>query len=123
MTSNFIHFAGLNLRGFSRDAIYSSEEFPKIIVTVNADIFVSANKNKELAKIIEDNFGTIDGQIPFLFASKLSEKNGNNLEKISGSDFVIELLERAALEDKRIFMLGGNTRVKSNCCREIKGKI
>lgn len=77
----------------------------KFIITVNSEITVCANENDRLRNIIDRNIGTLDGQIPFLFARL--RYPGKKIEKISGSDLIYILSGFASDNKMRIFLLGG----------------
>ena len=80
--------------------------FVKIIVTVNAEFIIHANKDPEFNKLIAENFGTFDGQIPYILA-KRKFKNVF-FEKISGSSFIYDICEFSKKNNKKVFLLGGH---------------
>jgi len=77
-----------------------------MIVTVNAYFIAIAHKNERFARIINSNYATFDGKIPFLIARLLARPRNAPIEKISGSDLVPRLLQEAGSAGKRVFMLG-----------------
>lgn len=74
------------------------------VVTPNVDHVVQAEQSDELTSAYEDaSLSLVDGQ-PLVWLSRLL---GQPLpEKISGSDFVPLLMDRAAREGWRVFLLG-----------------
>ena len=77
----------------------------KLLVTVNAEAIVRAQKEKRLAQIINNNYASIDGQIP-LWLYKLKHKN-IKIEKLSGSDLIYDISNFAEHNNLQIFLLGG----------------
>ncbi len=100
-----IEFANLKFRGLTKEILLKEEKDLKIIITVNADFIATANKNQRFQKLINDNYATFDGQIPYFLAKR---KNYNvYFEKISGSDFIYNICEYSKNNNKRVFLLGG----------------
>ena len=106
-----IRFANLTFRGLHRKGILQPSEHLKLIVTVNAEIIVEANRNPRFAKIINENIATLDGQWPFILARLRIRRR--DIEKISGSDFVYEICETAAARRHRVFLLGAIPEVNA----------
>lgn len=101
-----VRFAGLAFRGATRSAIQNRKERFAAIITVNADFIVTAHENGRFARIIEENYATFDGQVPYALARWFGRPKGCAIEKLSGSELVPALLEEAAANQKRVFMLG-----------------
>nr|WP_235699748.1 WecB/TagA/CpsF family glycosyltransferase [Aliivibrio fischeri] len=55
--------------------------------------------------LINSNYSTFDGQIPFFFAKLITRKN---IEKISGSDLIYDILNVSKSNKKKVFLLGDN---------------
>ena len=100
-----IWFANLIIRGLSLESILNFNDGLKFIITVNSEIAVLANEEERLKKIINENWSTFDGQVPFLFAKLMYPKM--RIEKISGSDLIYTLSEYAAKNQLKVFLLGG----------------
>src|SRR3989337_3018858 len=100
-----IHFADLDFKGLMKNDLLREERSLKVIVTVSAEFIVRAHKNDRFRKIINDNFATFDGQIPYLMA-KL-QNHGLYFERISGSDLIYDIARFARAIRKRVFLLGG----------------
>lgn len=75
------------------------------LVFVNVDVIMKAEKDEELKNVIQESEYVLADGTPLIWISKLFRRPLK--EKISGSDFVPYLCERAALENCRIFLLGG----------------
>jgi len=96
-----INFCNINFRGLSRSMLFVEDTNLKIIIPTNAEIIVKAQHNSKFKNIIDNNFATFDGQIPFFIASK---QNSNVLiEKISGSDLIYDFCEMAKKRIKKYF--------------------
>lgn len=107
MDSEEIYFAGLRLSGLKRGRLFPEAGVFKFVVTVNADFVVTAFLSPRFARTISSNIATIDGQVTLWLARLLGRPRGRHLEKISGSDFLPELLEYCARNNLPVFVLGG----------------
>ncbi len=95
----------LIFRGLTREILLNESSELKIIVTVNAEFIVLANKDEAFRKIICENYSTFDGQIPYVLAKR--KFPDVEIEKISGSDFIYDIFANAKQLSKRVFLLGG----------------
>jgi N-acetylglucosaminyldiphosphoundecaprenol N-acetyl-beta-D-mannosaminyltransferase len=77
----------------------------KIIIPLNAQLITIANENKKFKYILNNNYTSIDGQIPYFILK--NRYKSINIEKISGSDLIYDFCEFAKKNDKKIFLLGG----------------
>ncbi len=112
-----ISFANLTFRGVHREAILRDNSDIRLIVPVNAEVIVAANRDPKLATIVNANWATLDGQWPYALAKWRSRRR--DLEKISGSDFVYELCAMAAVRDYRAFLLGAEAAVNRSACMKL----
>ena len=101
-----IRFKNVLFRGLTKQILLEEDSQLKIIVTVNAEFIIHANKDPEFNKLIAENFGTFDGQIPYILA-KRKFKNVF-FEKISGSSFIYDICEFSKKNNKKVFLLGGH---------------
>lgn len=100
-----IKFANLYFKGLKKEEILKEENFLKFIVTVNSEFIIKGNNDDKFKHIINDNYSTFDGQVPYFLAKN---KNPNsNFEKLSGSDLIYDFCEMAQMNNKRVFLLGG----------------
>jgi N-acetylglucosaminyldiphosphoundecaprenol N-acetyl-beta-D-mannosaminyltransferase len=104
-----LRFANLTFRGLRKEDLLRDDGRLKVIVTVNAEIIDQANRDPKLARIINENWATLDGHWPYLAAKWRSHRS--EIHKISGSDFVYELCAMAAERDLRVFLLGAEADV------------
>ena len=75
------------------------------LVFVNVDVVIKAEEDEELTQMIRDAEYVLADGMPLIWISRLY---GRPLkEKISGSDFIPYLCEKAVSEDVRFFLLGG----------------
>lgn len=100
-----IKFANLIFRGLTREVLFQESAKLKFIITVNAESIVKANENERFKNIINSNYATFDGQIPYAMAKR--RYRGIYFEKISGSDFIYDACKYAQKHNKKIFLLGG----------------
>lgn len=103
--TEIIDFAGLTFRGLRKTELLQPSYDLKLVITVNAEFIVLANKNPRFKKLIMDNYATFDGQVPFLLA-KFRNRN-SDFEKISGSDFIKDVCIYSKCNAKKVFLLGG----------------
>lgn len=102
---DIIEFANLRFKGLTKRVILEEGDTLKFIVTVNAEFIVRGNKDEKFYNIINNNFSTFDGQIPYLLA-KFKNKN-IFFEKLSGSDLIYDYCKMAQFKHKKVFLLGG----------------
>lgn len=115
---NKIYFANLIFKGLTKEIVLKEEEFLKIIVTVNAEFIVKAQNNSRFKNIINSNFATFDGQVPYFLAKRQNKQI--NFEKISGSDLIYDFCQLAKEKNYRIFLLGGYENSNINAVKKIK---
>jgi len=101
-----ITFCNLIFKGLKREEILNMalSEFVHVI-TISAESIVRTNETPKLRKIINENYTTFDGQIPYMLA-KIKNKHVD-FEKISGSDFIYDVCRFAQEKKWKIFLLGG----------------
>ena len=88
---------------------------PAFVVTPNVDHFMRARKNSNLREIYERADLVLADGMPVLWAARLL---GRQLkEKVSGSDLLAAICERAARERLRVFLLGGAPGIADQVAR------
>lgn len=97
-----------------------AKEEPFYIVEVNVDVLLKLEQDSYLKKIVrEADMVLVDGK-PLQWIAKWQ---GNPIkEKISGSDLVEVLCERAEKKGYSIFILGGETGVAQEAAKKTKEK-
>ena len=101
-----MNLCGININCKTRSDLLSETPDAKLIVTVNAEAIVRSKSDDKLRDIINNNYATIDGQIPlWLYRHKY---NDDTIEKISGSDLIYSIPKYAEENGFRIFLLGGS---------------
>jgi len=100
-----VKFGPVWCRGLTREIIFAQDEHLKIIVSVNAEAVVLAAEDQKFRMIINENYGTFDGQITFQIAKTMNR--GIRIEKLSGSDVIYEVCEQARKDNRKVFLLGG----------------
>jgi N-acetylglucosaminyldiphosphoundecaprenol N-acetyl-beta-D-mannosaminyltransferase len=103
-----IDIFGLKLKILTKKDIFYEEEACKFIIPVNSDIIIKANKCLRMKNLIENNYVTIDGQIPFFIIKLFFPKS--KIEKISGSDLIYDFCEYAEKYKKSLFLIGGSEK-------------
>ncbi|CAA6805957.1 MAG: Unknown protein [uncultured Sulfurovum sp.] len=100
-----IKFLGLEFNTLTKRDVLKEEDFFKFIVPVNAEIIVKANQHSAFKHIINHNYATFDGQVPYLLARLQNPKL--KFEKLSGSDLIYDFCHMARNEKRTVFLLGG----------------
>ena len=113
-----IKFANLYFMGLKKEEILKEENFLKFIVTVNSEFIIKGNNDDKFKHIINDNYSTFDGQVPYFLAKN---KNKNiDFEKVSGSDLIYDFCEMAQINNKRVFLLGGYEKSNKKAVIKLK---
>lgn len=108
----------ININCYRIEDLLTFSKDTKILVTVNAEAIVKAQKDDKLRELINGNIASIDGQIPlWLFKSKYPNVK---IKKISGSDLIYSLPQYAAQNNLRVFLLGGKDKSNSGAVRQLR---
>ncbi len=90
------------------------------IATVNADFLVNATKDPEIRHILQEaDMATADG-MPIVMGSNLLGVGLN--DRVTGSDMIPLLAQRAAREGHSVFFLGGEPGVAARAAEILKQK-
>ena len=98
---------GIDINCCTRKQLFASSYSFIHVVTVNAEAIVMAHQNSRLKTIIDNSCSTIDGQVP-LWLYKIRYKT-EKIEKISGSDIIYDVCKWAKINQRKVFLLGGNS--------------
>ena len=96
-----IKFANLIFKGLTKEIIFKEEKYLKIIIPTNAELIVKSQNDNRFKNIINENFATFDGQVPYLLA-KLQNKD-IEFEKISGSDLIYDFCQLAKDKNYKVW--------------------
>lgn len=116
-----LEFAGLAFKGLHAVDLFPQRGIFKFIVTVNADFIVTACRSARFAKLISENYATIDGQVT-LWLARICCGNRCNFEKISGSSFSYDLLQHASDKGLRVFLLGAAPEANGLATQAVKAR-
>jgi N-acetylglucosaminyldiphosphoundecaprenol N-acetyl-beta-D-mannosaminyltransferase len=105
-----LRFCGLNFTGLRRAALLDEPGFQRV-VTANAQIIGLAQRSLNFRASLQGATLTFDGQIPYQLARL--RFRGQAFDKISGSDLVYDLIERAVALARPIYVLGGTAAVNA----------
>jgi N-acetylglucosaminyldiphosphoundecaprenol N-acetyl-beta-D-mannosaminyltransferase len=98
----------------------------KLIITANAQFIVEANISRRFFEILNNNYVTFDGRIPYISAKFLNLFNKNSVkfdyEKLSGSDIIYDFCEFAKTNNYKMFFLGGNDESNKIAVEEVKSE-
>lgn len=100
-----IEFAGIAFHGLTLNDVFSERNGLTQIVTVNAEYIVRANEDEHFGQVVNNGIAVFDGQVPYLVARWKCKHR--SFEKISGSELVYHICERAARRSECVFLLGG----------------
>lgn len=115
-----IKFANIQFKALNKKSLLNEEKGLKLVVTANSEIIVKANEDEKLQKIMSDNFTTFDGKIPQVLASL--DNKSEEIEKISGSDFIYDCCVEAKKNGERIFLLGCREEINKKAVLNIREK-
>lgn len=115
-----MNLCGIEINCHHLDDVLKETGSCKLLVTVNAEAVVRAQKDKKLLNIINSNYASIDGQIP-LWLYKARHR-GIDVCKLSGSDLIYDLSEWAEKTHKKVFLLGGQEESNKESVRKLKEK-
>lgn len=107
----------VNISILRKEQIFLPSNNIKHIITMNAESFVKANKDRRFRDICNSNYTTIDGQIPlWIFKAKHPTIE---IEKLSGSDIIYDICRWASELGWKVFFLGGCPQSNSNAVTRI----
>jgi len=121
---NKIDILGIKINSENKKEILNNLEnsfnFDKkfYITTPNPEIILKALKNDKYKNILNNSYISIPDGIGLIIASKLLYKENYLKERISGSDFIYDLLKICEKKNKKVFLLGGNTEDQLNKVKE-----
>lgn len=90
------------------------------VVTINPEMFSEAECNNEFKTIIDDAEMVIPDGIGVKIALKLK---GHNVERIPGIDFAKELLEKCALNNISVAIVGAKEEIVNKAVENLKKEI
>ena len=115
-----VEFANILFRGLTLKDIFSEHKGLKHIVTINAEYIVRVNENEKLRRIVNESIATFDGQVPYIVA-RWKTKN-IKFEKISGSELIYYICERATQRKEKVFLLGGKEDSNFKSVEKLRGR-
>ncbi|PHQ82587.1 MAG: glycosyltransferase [Phycisphaera sp.] len=90
------------------------------VVTPNLDILHKLTHDAAFAELVEPSTLRLADGMPLVWASKLA---GTPLpERVAGSDLVWSLCERAAIDDRSVYLLGGDDGIAEKAKAVLKEK-
>ena len=101
------------------------------IVTPNPEFVITAQKDKEFMKILNGADLAIPDGIGIVWASKIlnrsapSPKNRPNIctERVTGTDLMIQLCQKAALKGWSIYFLGGKDNIAQKTAENLQKQL
>lgn len=120
---NAVNFCGINFRCLGQEhlhQLFNEDKETRFVVTVNSEFIVKANQNQKFLDLINDNYATFDGQIPYVFARIINA--GQRFYKISGSDLIYDACAYAQEHGKSIFLLGGDPASNDLAVKQLREK-
>ena len=111
----------INLKN-KKDLFELDPKKQKYNITLNAQIIYLANTNKELYDFVNNNYATIDGQVPLKLGKIFKRKELKNVEKLSGSEIIYDFCEYAKEHNLKLFFLGGVEESNKKAVINVKEK-
>ncbi len=115
-----IEVFGLRFRGLQKRTLVRNESDFTFVITANSEFIVKAQKNDRFKRIINENYTTFDGTIPYWLAKKKFKQQP--LEKISGSDFIYDACIMASNENSKVYLLGGEAESNRLAVEKLKSE-
>ena len=115
-----IDFCNVQFNGLSKDELINSVKKYTYIITVNAEYICLVNEDEKSFEIMKSSLCTFDGQVPYLMARLMNPFK--KFDKISGSEFVYDILDYSKLNGKRVFILGGSEEDNFNAVKKVNSK-
>lgn len=116
-------YCNLNINLTNKEELFKLDpKKPKCIVTLNAQIICLANTNEELYDFVNNNYATIDGQVPLKLGKIFKRRELKNVEKLSGSEIVYDFCEYAKEHKLKLFFLGGKEDSNEQAVKNVKEK-
>jgi len=114
-------FCNLNINLTNKEELFQVDKNkPKCIVTLNAQIITLANTDQELFEFVNENYATIDGQVPLKMAKLTNKKVFKNVEKLSGSEMIYDFCDYAKKNKLKLFFLGGKEDSNRDAVKKVK---
>jgi N-acetylglucosaminyldiphosphoundecaprenol N-acetyl-beta-D-mannosaminyltransferase len=110
-------FCNIEFNIKNKSDLFEYKDKLKIILTVNAALIVEANKTARFFNILNSNYVSFDGQIPYFIARLFGMKE---FSKLSGSDIIYDFSKFARRKGYKMFLLGGNYNSNLNAVNNIK---
>jgi N-acetylglucosaminyldiphosphoundecaprenol N-acetyl-beta-D-mannosaminyltransferase len=111
-------FCNIEFNIKNKSDLFEYKDKLKIILTVNSALIVEANKTSRFFNVLNSNYVSFDGQIPYYVAKLLLGVKG--FVKLSGSDIIYDFSEFAKKNDYKMFLLGGDHNSNLNAVKNIK---
>ena len=109
---------GININVTQKEKLFNKTDIFRHLITINAEGIVLAHNNSRFMQILNDNYTTIDGQIPlWLYRLKYPK---SSIVKLSGSDIIYDLCEWALSNGYRVFLLGGKKESNDGALNQLK---
>ena len=90
------------------------------VITINPEMFETAEKDSEFSKIIKEAEMVIPDGIGVKIALKI---NNHNVDRIAGIDFAKTMLEEMAKENLPVAIVGAKEEIISDAIKNIKDEI
>jgi N-acetylglucosaminyldiphosphoundecaprenol N-acetyl-beta-D-mannosaminyltransferase len=112
-------FCNINFNQKNKNELFDRcpDNKTKFIITANAAFIVEANNSKRFFDILNNNYITFDGNVPYIVAKILTKlrllHKGKyimtkfDFEKLSGSDIIYDFCKFARKNNFKMFLLGG----------------
>ena len=117
-----MEFCNLNINLTNKKELFEiDKKKTKCIVTLNAQIIYLSNTIEDLYYFVNDNYATIDGQVPLKIA-RLKNRKFKKVQKLSGSEIVYDFCEYAKKNNLKLFFLGGKEESNKKAVENVKEK-
>lgn len=115
-----ISIHGIVFNCLKKEDIFDSESAYKHYITINSEILIKIIRLRKLRKIYEKSFTTIDSALLFRYLKfKFPKKQ---IEKLSGSDLLFDIINDSKKNNRKILLLGGTKKSNKKCIQLLNSK-
>ena len=115
-----ISIYGIVFNCIRKESFFELESTYRHYITINSEILIKIIKLDKLRKIYEKSFTTIDSALLFRYLKYRYPKK--QIEKLSGSDLLFDIIKNSKENNRKIFFLGGTKKSNNKCVQLINSK-
>ena len=115
-----ISIYGIVFNCLKKEYFFDVKSAYKHYITINSEILIKIIKIRKLRKIYEKSFTTIDSGLLYRYLKFKYPKK--QIEKLSGSDLLFDIISDSQTNNRKILLLGGTKKSNNKCVQLINSK-